>query len=54
VDGEMRKMILQRMSSDVIHDYAIEQGMSTMLDDSIKKVKSGVTTIDEILRVVRE
>lgn len=54
VDPEVRKMILAGESSDVIRDYAVKAGMTTMFDDAVEKVKNGETTIQEMLRVVRE
>jgi len=53
VDTNIKKMIMDEVSSDVISDYAIKNGMTTMMDDAINKVMSGQTTIEEILRVVR-
>lgn len=54
VDAEVRKMIVDQASSDAIRDYAISKGMSTMFDDGIKKVLEGQTTIEELIRVVRD
>ena len=54
LDPEIKKLILERASSDIIRDYAVKNGMSTMMDDAIQKVLSGETTIEEMLRVVRE
>lgn len=53
-DGEIRKMILENQSSDVIKEHAVKNGMHSMLDDGINKVLQGKTTLEEILRVVRE
>ncbi|MEX0689952.1 MAG: type II secretion system protein GspE, partial [Candidatus Paceibacterota bacterium] len=33
---------------------AREEGMISMFEDGLKKVERGMTTIDEILRVIRE
>ena len=54
VDSEIRKMIVEKTSSDVIRTHAISKGMTTMFRDAIKKVKRGVTTLEEALRVVRD
>lgn len=53
VDDEIKKLILQRTSSDIIKKKAVEMGMRTLLYDGWKKVLSGVTTIEEIMRVVQ-
>lgn len=52
VTGEMEDLILQAPSSREIVQLARKQGSVSMFDDGIKKVKSGVTTLAEILRVV--
>ncbi len=51
---EIKKLILQRASSEEITNVAKNQGMSTMLEDGIDKVVNGVTTLEEVLRVTRE
>lgn len=54
VDPEIRRMIVNMDSSDAIRDYAISKGMTTMFDDGAHKVLQGQTTLEELLRVVRE
>jgi len=51
---EVKKLILQRASSQQIMDVAKTQGMTTMMEDGIDKVLNGVTTLEEVLRVTRE
>ncbi|MBU0686852.1 MAG: GspE/PulE family protein [Candidatus Margulisbacteria bacterium] len=51
IDEEIRKMITSKVSSDEIRKYAISRGMKTLLEDGMEKVKAGITTIDEVLRV---
>ena len=41
-------------SSDGITLDARREGMRTMRDDGFDKVKAGVTTVEEVLRVTRE
>lgn len=53
MDRKIKELIMKRADSDVIRDAAIEAGMRTMLDDGIAKVSEGVTTIEEVLRVIR-
>ena len=53
VDEELKKLIVQKTSSDVIKRKAIELGMHTLLQDGWNKVLAGVTTIEEIMRVVQ-
>lgn len=47
-----RGLILHRASSAEIRQAAIEEGMKTMQDDGLRKTLSGVTTMEECLRVV--
>jgi len=49
----VRKLITDKADSDVIAKEAIAEGMTTMLDDGLLKVKKGVTTIEEVLRVTK-
>lgn len=53
VSKEIKKLILKRSDSDVITRAAIEEGMSTMLDDGLEKVRKSVTTLEEVLRVTK-
>jgi type IV pilus assembly protein PilB len=49
---ELERLCVARASSDEIRRMAIEQGMLTLRDDGLEKVKAGVTTIEEVFRVV--
>ena len=44
-------LILQQVSSDQILEKAKEDGMRTMMQDGLRKVRAGITTIEEIYRV---
>lgn len=50
----LRKAIIDRKNSNEIEDLARGFGMRTMLEDGLAKVKSGATTIEEVVRVSRE
>jgi type IV pilus assembly protein PilB len=50
-DG-IRELILRRASSVEIKAQATREGAKTLREDGLEKVLSGVSTIDEILRVV--
>ena len=43
---------MHRSSTAEIKQAAIEEGMRTMQDDALAKVLSGVTSMEESLRVV--
>jgi general secretion pathway protein E len=53
VGDEIRELIMQRATVKEIKDKAIALGMRTLREDGIEKVKRGVTTIDEVLRVTQ-
>jgi len=46
----IRNMILHGKSSDSVRKVAIEEGMKTLRDDGIEKIRQGVTTIEELMR----
>jgi len=54
IDDTIRDFILERESSQKIKAYAIKNGMKTLRVDGAEKVKQGVTTISEVLRVTQE
>jgi len=51
VDSDVRKAITKRASTEEIKDLALEKGLLTLRQDGWRKVKEGVTTISEVLRV---
>lgn len=53
VTKQIRQLITQKADSDVIAQAAIQEGMTTMLNDGLQKVVVGVTTLEEVLRVTR-
>jgi type IV pilus assembly protein PilB len=50
----IKKMIIGRASADDLKKKALEEGMKTLRVDGIDKVKLGMTTVEEILRVTEE
>ena len=54
ISDRIRRMIAQRASEDAIREVAQSTGMLTLGDDALAKVKAGVTTAEELLRVVTE
>jgi general secretion pathway protein E len=50
----IRRLIMQQATSGEIHDMAVQQGMRTMYQDGLLKCLSGVTTLEEVLRVTQE
>ncbi|MFP5297419.1 MAG: type II secretion system ATPase GspE [Actinomycetota bacterium] len=52
ITEEIERLASERASAEVIGKVAREQGMITLRRDGMEKVKSGLTSIEEILRVV--
>jgi type IV pilus assembly protein PilB len=52
VSEDIERLAVERASAAVIGQVAREQGMTTLRDDGMAKVLNGVTTLEEILRVV--
>jgi type IV pilus assembly protein PilB len=52
ISDRIREMIVQRAPANEIKAQAIREGMRTLREDGLEKVVSGISTIDEILRVV--
>lgn len=52
IDDTIREMILQRKSSTEIKEYAVKNGTITLLQDAIDKAKKGITTVEEVIRVI--
>ena len=53
-DEEVRRMIVSNEASNVIANYARQQGMRTLREDGFEKVRSGTTTLEELVRVTQE
>lgn len=53
IDNEIRQMIAGRVDSQEIKDYAVSNGMRTLYMDGLEKVRKGVTSLQEILRVTQ-
>ncbi len=54
INDKVRELVMQQSNSDDLRAAAIVSGMTTMLQDGIKKVMAGKTTIEEVLRVTSE
>jgi type IV pilus assembly protein PilB len=52
VSEEVERLAAERRSSDEIRRTAIEQGMVTLRQDGLEKVRQGMTSLEEIFRVV--
>ena len=54
VDTVIREAVLRKAPAKEIKEFAIRQGMTTMVEDGLDKVVAGITTITEVLRMLHE
>jgi type IV pilus assembly protein PilB len=54
VSDSIKELIIKGATTEVMEEQAKKEGMITMLEDGIFKAVQGVTTIEEVLRVVSE
>lgn len=54
VDDDIRKEITERSSNERIKEVAMRKGLITLRQDGWRKVRKGVTTIAEVLKVTLE
>jgi len=50
---EIERLAVERASSETVKQVAVEQGMYTLRDDGLHKASEGLTSIEEIARVVK-
>jgi len=51
---EMSSIIVKNANAHEINQLAVDQGMISMIEDGFIKAKSGMTTLEEVLRVTKE
>jgi type II secretory ATPase GspE/PulE/Tfp pilus assembly ATPase PilB-like protein len=51
MNDEVKSLVLAKTSANKIREAARATGMRTLRDDGLAKVKAGVTTVEEVLRV---
>ncbi|OGM97060.1 MAG: hypothetical protein A3B86_02920 [Candidatus Yanofskybacteria bacterium RIFCSPHIGHO2_02_FULL_38_22b] len=54
MNDDIRQCILRKESAEKIKKTAMINGMETMFEDGLKKAAKGITTIEEVLRVISE
>jgi len=52
VSDAIRRLILDHASADQLRAVAREEGMRTLREDGVEKIKRGVTSVSEVLRVL--
>ena len=54
MDDELRAAVLKRTDANTIKRQAVARGMRTLRTDGAAKILSGLTTIEEVMRVTQE
>ncbi|TSC85713.1 MAG: type IV pilus assembly protein PilB [Microgenomates group bacterium Gr01-1014_16] len=54
VSEKIKELIMNRADAGQIKKQAVNEGMKTMMEDGLDKVREGITTIEEVLRATRE
>jgi len=54
VTESIKELIVKRASADQIQKQAQKEGMKTMIEDGFAKAAQGITSIEEVLRVISE
>lgn len=54
MEENIQKLVMEKADANVIESQAIRNGMTTMMEDGLNKVISGLTTIEEVIRITKE
>jgi general secretion pathway protein E len=54
VDESLRRLIHDRVSEQSLRQYALHHGMHSLRQDGLRLVTSGITSLEELLRVTRD
>ena len=54
IDDDMQKLIMEAPSVVRIKELAVKKGLTTLLQDAFIKVLHGMTSVDEVMRVIGE
>ena len=52
ISDTLRRLILENASADAIREAARAEGMKTLREDGLERIREGVTSVAEVLRVV--
>ncbi len=53
-DEEVRRLTIKKASSDEIKRHVMEKGMINLFQDGLEKAKAGLTSLEEVLRVIQD
>jgi type II secretory ATPase GspE/PulE/Tfp pilus assembly ATPase PilB-like protein len=51
ISEDIREMIINSKDENTIRQKALKEGMLTLKQDGLQKVKQGITTLEEVLSV---
>jgi hypothetical protein len=54
LDDSMKELIAQHRGSHILKQAAIENGMTTLREDGLRKALAGITTLEEVFRVTQD
>lgn len=54
IDDDIRELINRKSDSVKLKNLAVSKGMRTLREDGVIKIKKGITTIQEVARVIQE
>lgn len=54
VDDSIRQLVLNHADASQIKQAAIKNGMITMVEDGLQKAQEGITTVEEVVRIIYE
>jgi len=54
ITEDIQKLILEKKDANLIKERARKAGMRTLRQDGWLKVRDGITTVSEVLRVTQE
>jgi type II secretory ATPase GspE/PulE/Tfp pilus assembly ATPase PilB-like protein len=52
INDELRELVFQQIPKDILRRVAVDLGMQTLKSSAVDKVLEGVTTVEEVYRVV--
>ncbi|MBI4719355.1 MAG: type II/IV secretion system protein [Planctomycetes bacterium] len=52
-DSGLSKLVMEKATAEAMHEYGVAHGAITLRDDATAKVREGLTTLEEALRVTR-
>jgi type II secretory ATPase GspE/PulE/Tfp pilus assembly ATPase PilB-like protein len=53
-DAGMAQLVMEKATTETLQKHAVEHGAITLRDDAVTKVREGLTTLEEALRVVAQ